>query len=423
MIMMTKPRNERSHLISIAIAIPLSMVLISGSCFLPGGLLAASSSASAMPQIAPPPPPQPPPFPPQQRQPIYVTQGNDTIFTYLQEPAQFPGGRGALTSFIAQTQVYPEAAREYGFEGTVTVAFIVDRKGKLSDFNVVGGVSPSIDAEALRIAKKMPKWLPAKENGRAVNYQATVMIRFDLHPGSDPDEVFVVVEEMPHFPGGDEALMQNIISNVRYPAEAKVKGIQGRVILRFCVTNQGKTSKIGVLRGVDPSLDAEAIRVVKNLPDWQPGLQGGRPVNVWYALPVTFALNDTKKGGKQEVEGQNAPPPAAPALPPRPALRTGYDKPPVFKGNEAAIMEFVSNEMQYPEEARKEHISGTVKIRFTIDTEGNVVDPLINESLSPSLDAEALRIAGEMTKWKPASYKRKPVTATYTIPVNFIIKE
>lgn len=105
-----------------------------------------------------------------------------------------------------------------------------------------------------------------------------------------PTEVFVVVEEMPAFPGGDKALMEFIYANIQYPEIAKENNIQGRVILRFCVTYKGGVDQVQIIRGVDKSLDDEAVRVIKLLPAWKPGKQGGKPVNVWYSVPVTFQL-------------------------------------------------------------------------------------------------------------------------------------
>jgi TonB family protein len=101
---------------------------------------------------------------------------------------------------------------------------------------------------------------------------------------------FVVVEEMPMFPGGDTELLKYIAENTNYPETAKVNNIQGRVIIRFCVTAEGGVSLISVLKGVDPDLDTEAIRVVKTLPAFRPGKQGGKPVPVWYMVPITFTL-------------------------------------------------------------------------------------------------------------------------------------
>ena len=108
---------------------------------------------------------------------------------------------------------------------------------------------------------------------------------------AEPEEVpFVVVEEMPSFPGGDAALLKWIGEHTNYPEVAKENNIQGRVIVRFCVTAKGGVSQVSVLKGVDPELDKEAIRVVQTLPAFKPGKQGGKPVPVWYMVPITFTL-------------------------------------------------------------------------------------------------------------------------------------
>lgn len=106
----------------------------------------------------------------------------------------------------------------------------------------------------------------------------------------EAEEPYVVVEEMPMFPGGDSALISYIAKNIRYPESSKKQGIQGKVIARFCVEKNGSVGRVSVLRSVSPELDAEAVRVVSTLPAFLPGKQGGRPVPVWYMVPIAFAL-------------------------------------------------------------------------------------------------------------------------------------
>jgi protein TonB len=101
---------------------------------------------------------------------------------------------------------------------------------------------------------------------------------------------FVVVEEMPTFPGGDAELLKFIGEHTQYPEIAKENNIQGKVIVRFCVTAKGGVSQVSVLKGVDPELDKEAMRVVTTLPPFKPGKQGGKPVPVWYMVPIAFTL-------------------------------------------------------------------------------------------------------------------------------------
>ena len=107
---------------------------------------------------------------------------------------------------------------------------------------------------------------------------------------SDQEEPFVVVEEMPMFPGGDSTLLAYISHNTKYPETAKINKIQGKVIVRFCVTSIGGVDRISVLRGVNPELDTEATRVIGSLPAFKPGKQGGKPVPVWFMVPIDFSL-------------------------------------------------------------------------------------------------------------------------------------
>lgn len=104
------------------------------------------------------------------------------------------------------------------------------------------------------------------------------------------EEIFVVVEEQPAFPGGNAAMMKFLSDNIRYPVIAQENGIQGRVICNFVVERDGSITDVQVVRGVDPSLDREAIRVIQQMPRWTPGKQRGSAVRVRFTLPVVFRL-------------------------------------------------------------------------------------------------------------------------------------
>lgn len=103
-------------------------------------------------------------------------------------------------------------------------------------------------------------------------------------------QIFTVVEEMPKFPGGDSELLKFIAKSIKYPVIAQENGIQGRVICSFVVNRDGSVVDAEVLRGVDPSLDKEALRVIATMPKWTPGKQRGKPVRVKYTVPITFRL-------------------------------------------------------------------------------------------------------------------------------------
>lgn len=107
---------------------------------------------------------------------------------------------------------------------------------------------------------------------------------------ADADEVFVLVEQMPKFPGGDPALLRFINQSIKYPVIAQENGIQGRVVCSFVVNRDGSVVDVEVVRGVDPSIDKEAMRVVGSMPKWEPGSQRGKPVRVRFTVPITFRL-------------------------------------------------------------------------------------------------------------------------------------
>lgn len=112
----------------------------------------------------------------------------------------------------------------------------------------------------------------------------------EVPPAVEETKVFDVVEQMPSFKGGDAALMEWLSKNIKYPVIAEENGIQGRVVATFVVERDGSITDVKIVKSVDPSLDKEAIRVLKAMPKWIPGRQNGQPVRVKYTVPVTFRL-------------------------------------------------------------------------------------------------------------------------------------
>jgi TonB family protein len=97
-------------------------------------------------------------------------------------------------------------------------------------------------------------------------------------------------DQMPQFPGGEEALMKYLRESVRYPASAHKNGIEGKVVCNFVVTAEGDVVDVKVVKGVSPELDSEAMRVILNMPDWTPGKKDGKNINVYYTIPISFKL-------------------------------------------------------------------------------------------------------------------------------------
>lgn len=261
---------------------------------------------------------------------------------------EFPGGIREMLMFVSRNLHYPPNAYANHIEGRVVVQFVVTKTGAVGQVRVVRGVSPDLDAEAVRVVKLLPDFIPGTINGEPVSVWMTLPVVFKIPeeipsdellvikddsdyeveevrsmdeiennenkhsdfddiirsgshqevvvvdempaPKEDPDRIYETVEQDPLFPGGQEELKKFIDDNLRYPAVAKACGIQGRVIVRFVIKKDGSIGQIVVIRKKDPDLDAEAVRIVKSLPKFKPGMMNGKPVNVWYILPVTFKL-------------------------------------------------------------------------------------------------------------------------------------
>ena len=266
----------------------------------------------------------------------------DKVYDVSSLMPQFPGGMDALSTFIKSSINYPETAISKGVEGKVTVSFIVEKNGTVTNATVVTPVDPDLDNEAVRVVGNMPKWTPGTLNGAPVRVKYSIPVRFSLpkstttpfvsererlkkewkaidekydakyqndSPSATPTlkivgagksnktnmkqikgNVYDVVEQMPNFPGGPSALSSWLSQNVKYPVVAQENGVQGRVVVRFIVEKDGKITNTEVVMKKDPSLDFEAERVVRSMPNWTPGKQNGKPVRVMYNIPVSFRL-------------------------------------------------------------------------------------------------------------------------------------
>ena len=245
-------------------------------------------------------------------------------------------------------------------------------------------------------------------------------------PSNDPNNpVFEVVEIMPEFPdGGMSGLMQFLSKNIQYPINAQKNHTQGRVTVQFVVNKDGSISEPKIIRGVDPDLDGEAIRVISLMPKWKPGMQKGQPVRVKYTVPVMFRLSDD--GQKEEYKpipkidetvvvgyaSKQAPAEEDPVF-------EVVENMPEFAGGMGGLMQYLSKNIKYQVEAQKAGIQGRVIMQVIIDKNGNVTNPKVTQPVDPLLDTEAIRVTASMPKWKPGTQRGMPVNVKYTFPIVF----
>ena len=219
-------------------------------------------------------------------------------------------------------------------------------------------------------------------------------------------QIFEVVEVMPQFPGENVHLW--IAKNLKYPTEAIEKNIQGKVFLQFIIEKDGSVNEVKVLRGVDASLDNEAVRVIRSMPRWIPGKQKGQAVRVRYVIPTNFALGNTqanKPSASEEGE--------------EPTFQV-VEVMPQFPGENVQV--WIAKNLKYPEEAVKENAQGKAFVQFIIDKTGTVKEQkIIRSSGNQSLDAEALKVVGEMPKWTPGKQRGQAVRVAYTLPIQFTL--
>jgi len=232
-----------------------------------------------------------------------VPKDTTKAFDVVEEMPEYPGGTKAMMDYLMNNIKYPEDAMKKNIEGRVIASFVVDRDGNITEPRVVKSVYPSLDQEALRIVQAMPRWKPGKQSGKTVRVKYTLPIIFKLTGDKKGGEstqtetfkTFDVVEQMPEYPGGIEAMMQYLSQSVTYPKDAEKAQAEGRVIVTFVVDSDGSVVEPKVVKGVYPSLDQEALRVVQAMPKWTPGKQSGKAVRVKYTLPITFKLQGTNK--------------------------------------------------------------------------------------------------------------------------------
>ncbi len=234
--------------------------------------------------------------PPGQLQVPQLAPGSDNLYfiveqmPYFNEPEKGPAG---FREFIAENIRYPEEAREQGIEGRVFVQLTVKDDGSVDNVNVVKGADPLLDREAVRVVEASPRWSPGMQDGKPVNVVFTMPVTFLLPGGEPEEEVFFRVEEMPDFRGGgQDEFRRYIAENIRYPQESAEEGVQGRVFVEFIVRKDGSVTDAKIVRGIDPLLDKEALRVVSASPPWVPGRQRGQEVDVKFTFPVIFQLKE-----------------------------------------------------------------------------------------------------------------------------------
>jgi TonB family protein len=355
--------------------------------------------------------------------PVQIISAGTILSDDTIHPAEFPGGDEARIKFYQNNIRYPLEARNQNIQGTVQYKVFIETDGTVTTPSIVSGIGGGCDEEVLRVAALMPKWKPAMKDGKPVRTSVILPIKFTLSgeaPIDENEQVFAVVEEIPKFPGGDEARATYLQKVISYPEKAKKEKIEGTVYVSFIIEKNGSISNVKVLRGIGGGCDEMAVSAIQNMPAWTPGMQHGKPVRVQFNMPISFKLTDKDKTTLSDV-------PAPSEINEVPAKPTGIDQEvfvvvedsPVFPGGDEAKQKYLVQNITYPQEARKQGIQGTVYVTFVIDKDGSVTNSKVLRGVHPLLDAEALRVVNGMPAWNPGKQQGKAVRVQFNMPIKF----
>lgn len=235
----------------------------------------------------------------------------------------------------------------------------------------------------------------------------------------DRDSIYNIVEQMPEFPGGAAAMFTYLSGNIKYPEEAKDKGISGRVFINFVIEKDGSVNQVQVKKGIGGGCDEEAVRVVQAMPKWKPGLQKGKPVRVSYLLPITFKLNEGVKSPEEQVE-------QALEKAKKPNEEGVYqiaETMPEYPGGMDGLRTFIQENLTVPEKYKDMDTKAEYRVfvQFVVAEDGSITNVELKkpEPSKKDLNDEAIRVVKSMPKWKPGTVDGKPVKVRYTLPVLF----
>lgn len=225
----------------------------------------------------------------------------------------------------------------------------------------------------------------------------------------DPEQYDkIYVDVRPTFPGGDEKLMEWVSQHIQYPQNAYDFHIQGRVIVQFLVKEDGSVGDAKIIRSVFPSLDEEALRVVRTFPKFNPAILDGKAVEYWFTIPVVFRLED-------DLKRHEAPPTNSDE---NEIIYQFVEQMPEYPGGQAAMMKFIADNLKYPI-GMADDFQSRVMVKFYVDTLGHVCDPQIVRGLDSALDKEVLRVVRLFPEFIPGRHEGKKVNVYMNLPLRF----
>ncbi len=330
-------------------------------------------------------------------------QVDTTICKMPQFPAQFNGGDSAFFSFIVRNVVYPKACADSAIQGKVYISCLIEKDGRISESTIIKHIHPALEKEAERVIKLLPPFNPAINNGFAVRSLLTIPVVFKVKvaPVKHQEglmEVVSAVDIAPQFPGGIKTLEKYVDHIFVYPFLCSQLNIQGLCKVKFTVDVTGEVSNVSILKSVHFDLDNEAIRVVKQLPDWNPATIAGKATPCDVILNMNFTLACTSDDLPFSNEDD---------------LRLKYP------GGFGAMFNHIFDHIYYSGDVSRFGINGKSIIRFEVDTNGKVKHIEVIKSTFAELEKAVIKAVESLDNFKPGLVGISPQTGRITFPIKY----
>ncbi|MGB4960654.1 MAG: TonB family protein, partial [Saprospiraceae bacterium] len=322
-----------------------------------------------------------------------------------------------------------------------TPAFVID--GKIAEQSTVD-LDPD-DIESISVIKPKSPNDPhvLKYGPQAINGVIFITTKPTDSKKEYEDEIFKVVEEMPRFPGCENEpegfkrddcaktkMLEYVYSHLKYPALARVSGIQGQVVVQFVITKDGKVANIKIARDIGGGTAEAVFDMIKSMntmeEPWIAGKQRGKNVGVLYTLPVKFKLEGDTKSTSSVIN------PSSNDKKPQKTIKDFVLEMPLFQVGDDVTdpaqrmgtsfrnqNEYIQNNIKYPTKAKDNNIEGICNVRVMIDEHGKVTDAVITEDIGYGTEEEALRVVKNMPNWIPVIKDGKKIATTTNITVSF----
>lgn len=318
----------------------------------------------------------------------------------------FPGGEKALKSFIDSTLQYPSTLVSENLTGVVYALVLIDETGFISFKHLLDPVHPLFAAEALRVVEAMPRWKPALKEWKPIPALQIIPFVFTPKVCIKPEvrKIYLLteVDEEPEFQSNGMDLSSYIIKNLNYPHDSLLDNCSGEVRLTCIINTHGQVEMVQLLSGIGELCDNKAIKIVKDMPTWKPGRKKHENVNVMLNLPVQFSKLDKTKNTGEEIF-------------------TVVEEMPDFIGGDDARRNYLAATVQYPIDARKIGIEGTVYVTFVVEADGSITNCRVLRGIGGGCDEEAIRLVKNMPKWKPGRQRGVARRVQYNMPIKFTL--